>query len=286
MNATKHVRKPNAGTRGKTWKKRVQLPWFPLYVENFIGSETVTTMTAAQVGVFVLMLCLQWRNGDLPHDIDELVLMLRHWRAERADVEVVVRKAFVEDPDLPGRTYNRRLRYEENAQRMKLKYNRDRQATLRACRSDTTATSQKSRPKEKEKEKEREKEKETTKNTPAREALEVSFHNAWMAYPKRGGGNSRAAAFAAFSARLRSGIPAGDLLAGAERYARYCASAQLLGSKFVKTAAAFFGPDEHWREPWDAPQPSVAAGWKFPDLGPSPVTDAQTIAFREMAGQP
>lgn len=88
------------------------------------------------------------------------------------------------------------------------------------------------------------------------------FEKAWSIYPKRTGGNPKHSAFKAWTARLKSGATAEDLTAGVIRYARFVKSSGKEGTEFVKQAATFFGPDEHFRESWEteAPEQSYAAG--------------------------
>ena len=98
------------------------------------------------------------------------------------------------------------------------------------------------------------------------------FDEAWAAYPKREGGNSKPEAMKAWKARIRLGVKAEDLLAGVRRYAAYCAAKGTTGTQYVKTAAAFFGPGEHWAQPWEvsaAPTGIVAE----PEI--NPVTGAR-----------
>jgi hypothetical protein len=92
------------------------------------------------------------------------------------------------------------------------------------------------------------------------------FDELWSAYPKREGGNSKKAAFRAYKARLRDGVRPDELLEGVTRYARYCDSADppLTGTRFVKQAATFLGPDEHWRESWEDGRPNTPP--LYPDL--------------------
>jgi hypothetical protein len=79
------------------------------------------------------------------------------------------------------------------------------------------------------------------------------FHAVWQAYPKRAGGNPRAAAVRAYAARLREGVDEEHLLAGTRRYAAFIRATGKEGTEYVKQGATFFGPDRHWEEPWDAP---------------------------------
>lgn len=79
------------------------------------------------------------------------------------------------------------------------------------------------------------------------------FDEMWDAYPKRAGSNSKAAARKAWDARVKSGVLPEQLLAGVERYATFCRMTGKDGTEFVKQAATFFGPNEHWNEAWDIP---------------------------------
>ena len=83
-----------------------------------------------------------------------------------------------------------------------------------------------------------------------------AFTTAWDAYPKRAGSNSRAAAYKAFCARIASGVSPDDLVAGVVRYAAYVRATGREGSEFVKQGSSFFGPNEHWLEPWNIPAPN------------------------------
>ena len=76
------------------------------------------------------------------------------------------------------------------------------------------------------------------------------FEATWNAYPKRLGGNSKADAFKAWRARRKAGVPAEELHTGVVRYGRFLQASGKAGSEYVKQAATFFGPAEHWREPW------------------------------------
>ena len=91
---------------------------------------------------------------------------------------------------------------------------------------------------------------------PARSAKQdysPEFETAWQAYPKRAGGNSKAAAYKAWKARLKDGVKPEDMLAGVKRYAAYVKVTGNAGTQFVKQAATFFGPDRHFEEAWQNP---------------------------------
>jgi hypothetical protein len=91
----------------------------------------------------------------------------------------------------------------------------------------------------------------------SRRAAEDAFDALWPKYPGRSGGNSRKSAKKAYLARVASGVTTGDLAAGAERYAAYILATGKVRTEFVLQGATFFGPDDHWREPWDIPAPSL-----------------------------
>jgi len=80
-----------------------------------------------------------------------------------------------------------------------------------------------------------------------------AFEEAWQAYPKRAGGNPKQTAWKHWSARIREGVSPADMLAGVQRYAAYIAATGRIGTEYVKQAATFFGPDQHFAESWTAP---------------------------------
>lgn len=92
----------------------------------------------------------------------------------------------------------------------------------------------------------------------AKQDYSSEFETAWQAYPKRAGGNSKAAAFKAWNARLKDGVKPEVMLAGVKRYAAYVRATGSAGTQYVKQAASFFGPDRHFEESWQAP--SAPAG--------------------------
>ena len=84
------------------------------------------------------------------------------------------------------------------------------------------------------------------------------FERAWLAYPKRAGGNSKSAAFKAWKARLNEGVNHETMLEGVERYAGWVSAMGNSGTQFVKQAVTFFGPDRHFEESWEVPAVSPA----------------------------
>ena len=89
-----------------------------------------------------------------------------------------------------------------------------------------------------------------SENRSSKENYSNEFEQAWQAYPKRAGGNSKAAAWKAWKARIKDGVTTEAMLAGVSRYAGYVRATGSEGTQFVKQAATFFGPDRHFEEVW------------------------------------
>lgn len=97
-----------------------------------------------------------------------------------------------------------------------------------------------------------------SENRSSKENYSNEFEQAWQAYPKRAGGNSKAAAWKAWKARIKDGVTTVEMLAGVNRYAAYVRATGSAGTQYVKQAATFFGPDRHFEESWQAPSGSVS----------------------------
>lgn len=91
------------------------------------------------------------------------------------------------------------------------------------------------------------------------------FEEAWSEYPKRPG-NSKAAAFKAWKASLKRGATVEQLVEGTRAYAAYC-KAKRTEPEYVKQAATFYGPGEHYAADWTVAKTAplnAGAGWTFP----------------------
>lgn len=97
-----------------------------------------------------------------------------------------------------------------------------------------------------------------SENRSSKENYSKEFEQAWQAYPKRAGGNSKAAAWKAWKARIKDGVNTEVMLAGVNRYAGYVRATGSAGTQYVKQAATFFGPDRHFEESWQAPSGAVS----------------------------
>lgn len=78
-----------------------------------------------------------------------------------------------------------------------------------------------------------------------------------LAYPDRAGDQGWRKAQKAANARIAEGYTPNEFIEGAKRYAAYCEVTGSFGTQYVKSAAAFLGPENHFLLPW-TPPPSKA----------------------------
>jgi uncharacterized protein YdaU (DUF1376 family) len=83
------------------------LPWFPFYVADYRGDETMRSLTYEERGIFVELLCLQWGEASIPEDRRELARILGLPRVTLA-LRHVLDRCFVPNGHA-GRLVNRRL---------------------------------------------------------------------------------------------------------------------------------------------------------------------------------
>ena len=99
-------------------------------------------------------------------------------------------------------------------------------------------------------------------------AYPPEFEELWQARARRSGPDSKKAAFKAYSARLREGVTHERLLTGVKAYAAYIRAEDKENTEFVKQAATFLGPNEHYLQTYRPkvstllPKPSFAVGAK------------------------
>ena len=82
----------------------------------------------------------------------------------------------------------------------------------------------------------------------------ADFDRFKAAYPKRAGSQPWRRAMDAATARAKEGHDFDAMIAGAERYARFCGAAGETGTRFVMQAATFLGRECHFLEPWEPPK--------------------------------
>jgi len=82
-------------TEGRMNEEQPDLPWFPFWVADFIGSRTVRTMKPEEVGVYILLLASQWMDGPIP-DEPEIWPALTN-NADLNTVQAVLKRCFYND---------------------------------------------------------------------------------------------------------------------------------------------------------------------------------------------
>lgn len=94
---------------------------------------------------------------------------------------------------------------------------------------------------------------ETTTETTT-DTLERLFDETWSLYPKRSGGNPKAAAKKAWNARIKDGHSPETIKSGVERYALFCKVTNKLNTQYVMQAATFFGPSLRFLDDYTPPK--------------------------------
>ena len=85
------------------------LPWFPLYVDDLEGDAKYRALSYAGRGIYLTLLCWQWREGSIPSNIRELQRALLVTRkSDSYQLKKVVRTCFV-SAGIEGQLVNRRL---------------------------------------------------------------------------------------------------------------------------------------------------------------------------------
>lgn len=86
-------------------------PWFPFYVDDFVGDELVRLHDNRLVGIYVRLLCHQWREGSLPTDERALALIAHETPNQFRKVWAKLKTKFVERE---GRLCNPRMLEEQD----------------------------------------------------------------------------------------------------------------------------------------------------------------------------
>jgi hypothetical protein len=106
------------------------------------------------------------------------------------------------------------------------------------------------------------------------------FEILWREYPKRSGSNSKSGAFKSWKARRKEGISDVTMLEAVRRYHTFCAAEKTVGTKFVKLAQTFLGPDHEFDNPWEVNQGGGGYAQNIPGNGKS-IAERQLDAGRE-----
>ena len=263
--------------------KKAARPYFNMWVADWLSSEAVTMMTPEQEGGFFRLLLLSWRADPpctLPNDQRVLAKLSRLDRRWKKAGPLIVEQ--FDEVENGTRLRNPRL-YSVFCEMVKkqgqhVSAGRDgglasaekrrssvaQAALLQRAIGEGSVASSDGAAKAKHSysysysysDSNPDSSLTTGERSPAgtAEVEPAGFADAWADYPARGGGNARPAALRAYRARLNAGVAPAELAAGARRYAAYCQATKIAGTRFVKQAATFFGPDAHYAEPWDAPE--------------------------------
>lgn len=88
------------------------------------------------------------------------------------------------------------------------------------------------------------------------------FDDFWSAYPKRSGGNSKAAALQRFVCRVKNDrVDPEEIIAAAEAYGKYCDATCKTGTEYVMHAETFLSPTKRgWEQDWSIPEASGKNG--------------------------
>lgn len=223
-------------------------PWFRMYAE-FATDAKVQSMREEMQRRLIMLFCLRCSDVTVTLSDEELAFQLRISDEELELTKVLfMRKGFIDDAWEILNWNKRQFASDSSAERT---------AAYRARKKiekDGAEPSPKRHGDALDAEIEK---KQNIKNNDAAGLLEQVFETAWRVYPKRPGA-SKTASLKAWNARLKAGVPAGEMLAGARRYAAYVFAVRT-APQFIKQPATFFGPDDHFKSDWEASAASPAA---------------------------
>ena len=92
------------------------MPAFMLFAQDFLASERVRTMSPAEVGIFILLLCNEWIEGSIPDAPRLLARLVSLPEEEFLALWEGVCGAFVQADGQPERLVNLRLEKERSLQ--------------------------------------------------------------------------------------------------------------------------------------------------------------------------
>jgi hypothetical protein len=242
----------------------LSLPWFRMYAE-FATDTKVQSMSEALQRRLVMLFCLQC-SGDLEKlDDDELACALRIAPDELVKtVDVFERKGFLDPSGTISNWNKRQFKSDSSTERV-----RAHRASLQQQQGNGDETFPVTPPFSpshtlplipQTDQQTTDAYKNPTAAAPPKQprVSRVTVPDEWMldfklAYPDRAGGHEWARAQRAANSRIREGHTPDQFISGATRYAAYCIACESVGTQYVKTAAAFLGPDKHFLEPWTPP---------------------------------
>lgn len=216
----------------------MKAPAFQWYVNDFLGSGKVASMSLEEVGGYTILLNYDWNEGGLPDELAPFPRWLKVGLGRAQRVWDAVRPNFVLRD---GRWYNPRLEKERAKQKAwREKSARGGHASVEAKRNHPSTTLQPPL--------------EPSLNTPSPSSTPVTttagyppdFDLLWKAYPKRHGGSNKAGSYRCYLGHLKAGVAYDVMLEGVKRYALKCIADGSVGTRFVKDCKTFLGPDKYF----------------------------------------
>jgi uncharacterized protein YdaU (DUF1376 family) len=133
------------GQAAKELKPMSRAPAFQFYPADWLSSPRVTTMTPAEEGAYIRLLCYAWADLDctIPDDDTELAKLSRLGEGWLNGGSTTIRKCFEPHPKRPGRLFNTRLmeeRKKQDAWRRKSREGGKRSAEIRVLHAKEKAT--------------------------------------------------------------------------------------------------------------------------------------------------
>lgn len=99
----------------------------------------------------------------------------------------------------------------------------------------------------------------------ARNDYPEDFEQCWAAYPPRPGA-SKMATYKAWTARIKAGATAVEMLSGTRKYAAFV-KAERTEQQYIKQPATFYGPGEHFSADWTIAKANGRKGQMHGSIG-------------------
>lgn len=218
--------------------------WFRMYSE-FATDAKVQSMSEAMQRRLMMLFCLRCSDVTVTLSDEELAFQLRISDEDLASTKALfLKKGFIDDTWEITNWDKRQFASDSSAERTaayraRKKAEKNQRETSQKRHSDALDT-------DTDTDTDKSKSNPTAKNRG--DGYTPEFEDAWTAYPSRPG-SSKKEAFKAWTARLNAGAAVSEIAAGVSRYAAYVAALQT-EPQFIKHAATFFGPDEHYKSNW------------------------------------
>lgn len=249
-----------------------QMPWFRMY-SDFIYDDKVEFLSFEDQRHYVFILCMKNlglldKEYPKPGMLDRVVAkrLGLYGEAFEAAKARLVESELIDDQFQPLAWDKRQYLSDSSTERVRAYRER-----MKAKRTGNVSVTAQDTDTDTDTEEETDKEQHTPPAQAQPEVREMAaasqpasgypevFELTWACYPKRPGANKRAA-FKAWNARVNAGVDPNDIIAGVQRYAKYCDATKTTGTRYVKQPETFFGPDEHFEQQWEAPAQTGTTG--------------------------